>query len=79
MSNKNKEKQGSEAGHDETGKLPYGTTLEKITYWALFPGEWFCDLVKCKGNNERTLLRLYINLTVYAKIFGGIAWKMNYF
>ena len=55
------------------GKLKYDTLGDKITYWILFPGEWVCDYFKVKGENERGLLRLFVNLAVYAKIFGSIA------
>lgn len=55
--------------------LPYKTITDKIYYWLLRPGDWVCDLFKVEASYERRfLLRLFINLGVYAKVFGGIAF-----
>lgn len=55
--------------------LPYKTTADKIAYWMLRPGDWICDVFKVEETYEkRFLLRLFINLGVYAKVFGGLAF-----
>jgi|GEM_PF-6199025 len=58
--------------------LPYKTTSDKFFYWVLRPGDWICDLFKVKETYEsRFLLRLFINLAIYAKIFGGLAFYFS--
>ena len=58
--------------------LPYKTTADKIFYWILRPGDWVCDLFKVEETYERRfLLRLFINLAIYAKIFGGLAFYFS--
>lgn len=55
---------------DELDALKYNTLGEKITYWLLFPGEWVCNYFKVKEHNERALIRMSVNLAIYAKIVG---------
>ena len=59
---------------DELDALKYDTFGEKITYWLLFPGEWVCNYFNVKGRNERALIRMSVNLAIYAKIAGSIAF-----
>ena len=58
---------------DELEALEYNTVGDKITYWLLFPGEWVCNYFKVKERNERALIRMSVNLAIYAKIAGSFA------
>ena len=40
----------------------------------LFPGNWVVDHYKVKEPDNRLLIRMYVNLLVYAKIFGTMAY-----
>lgn len=40
----------------------------------LFPGQWVCDRFDIGNDDGRMLLRMYLNLAIYAKIFGTIAY-----
>lgn len=40
----------------------------------LFPGQWICDRFNIENDDSRMLLRLYLNLAIYAKVFGTIAY-----
>lgn len=40
----------------------------------LFPGEWLCDRFNIENNDNRMLLRMYLNLVIYAKVFGTLAY-----
>lgn len=40
----------------------------------LFPGEWICDRFNVPRNDNRMLLRMYLNLVIYAKVFGTVAY-----
>lgn len=50
----------------------------KQEHWALrlilFPGEWICDRFDVESTDSRMLLRMYLNLAIYAKVFGTIAY-----
>ena len=38
--------------------------------WMLWPGDAACDYLNIEDPDSRMLLRMFINLTVYAKIAG---------
>ena len=42
----------------------------RLMDWMLWPGDAACDYLNIKDPDSRMLLRMFINLTVYAKIAG---------
>ena len=42
-------------------------TGERIAKAVLWPGEKVCDLIRIEEPESRLLLRIFINLTIYAK------------
>ena len=42
--------------------------------WLLKPGEVVCDWFGVEDQDSRFLLRLFVNLTIYSKIGGSIAF-----
>ncbi len=42
----------------------------------LKPGDIVCDWLSIHEEDSRMLFRLFINLTIYAKIFAGLAYLL---
>lgn len=40
----------------------------------LFPGNWVVDYFKVIEPDNRLVVRMYVNLVVYAKVFGTIVY-----
>lgn len=47
------------------------------TAWILKPGDIVCDWLKVKEADNRGLLRMVVNLTLYAKLGAAIAFVMS--
>ncbi|NND50134.1 MAG: hypothetical protein HKN60_07765 [Rhizobiales bacterium] len=45
--------------------------------WLIKPGDLVCDWLKVKDADSRGLLRLFVNLTLYAKISVAIAFLVS--
>lgn len=54
--------------------LKYDTLSEKIAYWLLRPGDYVCDVFDVRDVSNRYLLRMFLNLSVYAVVFGTLAF-----
>ena len=48
-------------------------TGERIAKAVLWPGEKVCDLLNIEGTESRMLFRMFINLSIYAKVVVIIA------
>lgn len=42
--------------------------IEKVAAMIAYPGEWICDQLNLKGEENRVILRLAFNLAIYAFI-----------
>jgi len=69
---KDKLMSNSREDSEPDSSLKYDTLSDKIAYWFLIPGDFMCNLFKVKGD-KRYMLRLFLNLFIYTKIFGVIA------
>ena len=42
--------------------------------WVLMPGEYVCNWLGIEDPDSRMLLRMFVNLSIYAKIGGSVAF-----
>lgn len=47
---------------------------DKDLPWLLLPGEYVCDWLGVKDPDSRMLLRMFVNLSIYGKIGGTVAF-----
>ena len=58
------------ASDHKNAQVPAGERIAKAVLW---PGEKVCDLLNIEGPESRMLFRMFINLSIYAKIVVIIA------
>ncbi len=53
---------------------PEPETEDKTLPWLLLPGEYVCNWLGVEDPDSRMLLRMFVNLSIYGKIGGSVAF-----
>ena len=63
--------------HTQSSAPAVATPAPQWAGWLIKPGDLICDWLKVEDADSRGLLRLFANLTLYAKISVAIAFLLS--